>query len=198
MIRFVAGPDGAVVPDLRGRLPGRGAWVTATREHVERAAARNLFARKLKRPVKADGLSDRVDALLADAALAALSMARKAGALVSGATKVEGAVRANEALAVVHADDAAPDGVRKIEQAVRAVGHMGGEPVARFRPFTIAELSAALGLENPVHLALTVAGRGTGAAEAAVAKLEALRRFRGDHDPPGRDPAPGTAGEGDI
>lgn len=185
MIRFVAGPDGAVVPDLKGRLPGRGAWVTAAREHVERATAKNLFARKLKAPVRpAADLPAQVDALLADAALAALSMARKAAALVTGATKVESAVRANEALAVIHASDAAPDGVRKIEQAVRAVGHMGGEDVERFRPFTIAQLSAALGLDNPVHLALTVAGRGTGAAEAAVARLAALRIYRGDHDPP--------------
>ena len=185
MIRFVAAPDGTVVPDLKGRLPGRGCWVTATRDHVARATAMNLFARRLKTAVKpAADLPAQVEALLADAALGALAMARKAGALVSGAAKVDGAVRTNAALAVIHASDAAPDGVRKIEQAARAVGHMGGEPVHRFQPFAGAELAAALGLDNPVHLALTVAGRGTGAAEAAVARLEALAIYRGDHDPP--------------
>ena len=192
MIRFVAAPDGSVAPDLKGRLPGRGCWVTATREHVERASERNLFARRLKASVKpAPDLAAQVETLLADAALGALLMARKAGALVTGATKVEGAVRSNAALAVLHASDAAPDGVRKIEQAVRAVGHMGGEPVARFQPFAAAELAATLGLDNPVHLALAVAGRGTGAAEAAVARLTALNIYRGDHDPP-----PPTAPEG--
>lgn len=196
LLRFVAGPDGAVVPDLKGRLPGRGAWVTATHEHVARAAARNLFARKLKAPVRADaGLADSVDALMVDAALAALSMARKAGALVTGASKVDGAVRANEALAVLHATDAAADGIRKIDGAVRAVGHMGGEPVPRVQLFSTDELARALGLANPVHLALTVAGRGTGAAEAALARLDALKRYRGEPDPP--PDRPGNEGRGD-
>ena len=30
MIRFVVGPDGEAVPDLKRKLPGRGVWVTAT------------------------------------------------------------------------------------------------------------------------------------------------------------------------
>ena len=38
LIRFVAGPDGAIVPDLARRLPGRGVWVDATREAVDAAA----------------------------------------------------------------------------------------------------------------------------------------------------------------
>ena len=31
LIRFVVSPDGAVVPDLKRKLPGRGLWVSATR-----------------------------------------------------------------------------------------------------------------------------------------------------------------------
>ena len=38
LIRFVAGPDGTVVPDLKAALPGRGAWVSARASLVERAA----------------------------------------------------------------------------------------------------------------------------------------------------------------
>ena len=185
-MRFVAGPDGALVPDLRSRLPGRGAWVTATRARVEEASRRRLFARALKTNVSVDpDLSGRVDALLAADALSALSMARKAGALVSGHAKVDGAVRNNEALALVHASDAADDGIRKLAQAMHAVGHMGGEPVPAWRPFSTDEMAEALGLPHPVHLALLATGRGAGAAKAALERIERLVRYR---EPPGSDP----------
>ncbi len=55
LIRFVASPDGVVVADLKGRLPGRGAWVTARRDVVEQAIAKRLFARALKRDVTVAG-----------------------------------------------------------------------------------------------------------------------------------------------
>ena len=40
LIRFVAAPDGSAVADLAGRLPGRGAWVTATEEAIRTAEKR--------------------------------------------------------------------------------------------------------------------------------------------------------------
>src|SRR5690606_28744965 len=45
LIRFVADPDGAVVPDLARKLPGRGLWVAADRASLEAAIKKNLFAR---------------------------------------------------------------------------------------------------------------------------------------------------------
>ena len=45
LIRFVAGPDGQVVPDLAEKLPGRGIWVTADRAAIAKAAAKGLFSR---------------------------------------------------------------------------------------------------------------------------------------------------------
>ena len=45
LIRFVAGPDGQVVPDLAEKLPGRGFWVVADRQALDRAAAKGLFSR---------------------------------------------------------------------------------------------------------------------------------------------------------
>ena len=115
LIRFVVGPDSALVPDLKRNLPGRGCWVTADRLHVERAAAKKLFARALKAEVQVPAdLGDMVDRLLARAALGSLGLARKAGAVALGAGKVEAAVRSGEALAVLHAAEASADGVRKI------------------------------------------------------------------------------------
>ena len=90
LIRFVVAPDGAVVPDFRRRLPGRGIWVTARADHVETAERRRLFARVHGGPVNIEpGLANRVEQGLASAALAALSLARKGGTVVSGFAKVE-------------------------------------------------------------------------------------------------------------
>lgn len=65
LIRFVAAPDGTVVPDLRHRLPGRGVWVTADAAHVATAEKKRLFARGLEAEVTVEpGLADRVALLL--------------------------------------------------------------------------------------------------------------------------------------
>jgi len=90
MIRFVVGPEGDVVPDLARRLPGRGLWVKAERSAVERAVAKNLFARAARASVKpAADLAERVEWLLLERALADLGRARRAGRAVAGFVKVE-------------------------------------------------------------------------------------------------------------
>ena len=90
LIRFVVGPDGSVVPDIRRKLPGRGCWVAAERVHVERAAAKGAFARAFKREVTVpENLGALVDALLSASARGALGLARKAGSVALGAAKIE-------------------------------------------------------------------------------------------------------------
>jgi predicted RNA-binding protein YlxR (DUF448 family) len=90
LIRFVLGPDGAIVPDLKEKLPGRGVWLTADQDIVAKAAKRNVFARALKTEAKVpEGLAGLVDRLLGDAALSALGLANKAGEAVFGHAKVE-------------------------------------------------------------------------------------------------------------
>ena len=188
MIRFVAGPDGTVVPDLKRRLPGRGVWVTNSRDTVGEAVRRKAFARGLKAAVRADDdLPEQVERLLADAALRSLSMARKAGALVTGSAKIDGLIRTDECAVLIHARDAAADGTRKLDQAVTAVGHMDGRDVAVTTPFTVDELSAVLGMHNVVHAAL----RRGWAGEGAHRDLEALAIYRGEADPPPSE-APGA------
>src|SRR6476469_2225779 len=88
LIRFVAGPDGAVVPDLARKLPGRGLWVAADRASVETAAKKGLFARAAKAKLSASpDLADQVEQLLRTRLLSALGLARKAGELVNGFEK---------------------------------------------------------------------------------------------------------------
>src|SRR5215813_14875648 len=65
LIRFVVGPDGAAVPDLKRRLPGRGVWITARRHLVEEAVRRRIFGRVFKADVRVSvELADELDRLL--------------------------------------------------------------------------------------------------------------------------------------
>ena len=177
LIRFVAGPDGSVVPDLKRVLPGRGCWVTAERELVDKAVGKKLFARALKTEVKAAAdLGAVIDRLLAVQLAGMMNLARKAGEFVSGSMKVDAAVRSGAALAVFHSLDAAPDGVRKIDQA-RKAWHLGmetEEEIPSFRFFTDSEMQELMGQNAFIH-AVALAGQ---AGEGVVKRANLLERYR--------------------
>lgn len=174
LIRFVEGPDGDIVPDLRQRLPGRGVWVTADRAHLEAAIKSNAFQRSLKHPVRADaGLAELVDRLLLKLALDALSFTNKAGALVLGFERVQDAVSGSKAIAIVHASDAAADGVRKLGgRGKTATGDTSAPKTIDC--FSNEQLSLALGRPNVVHAALFEAP----AARNFIEQTGRLLRFR--------------------
>src|SRR4029077_9234276 len=118
MIRFVVGPAGDAVPDVKRKLPGRGIWVTATRDAIEDARKRNVFARVFKRDVSvAADLAAQTEQLIERAALDALAMAGKAGVVATGFSKVEAACGGDGILALIHAADAGDDGKRKLAAA---------------------------------------------------------------------------------
>jgi uncharacterized protein len=176
MIRFVAGPDGGIVPDLKRKLPGRGVWTTATRAALATAVARGAFARGLRRPVRVPpDLSATTERLLEMAALDALSMAYKAGVLEIGFARVAAALGTPDIAALVHAREAAPDGVRKLAQAAqqRLGNRATGLPCVT--GFASAQLDLALGRSNVIHAAL-LAGP---ASEAFLARYRRLLGFRG-------------------
>jgi len=176
LIRFVAAPDQSVVPDIKRKLPGRGCWVTAERRFVDEAAHKNLFRKGLKADVTVSpDLGAMVDRVLSQNALGALGLARKAGALVMGAAKVEAAVRSGAALAVLHATEAQPDGIRKIAQGRRATAHLGGPDIPAYKLFSEAELGLALGGLSVIHAALLAEDAG----KAALKRVVALDRYRG-------------------
>lgn len=176
LIRFVAGPDGSVVADLKRRLPGRGCWVAANRATIETALSRKLFARALKADVKpAPDLADRVERLLAADLASMMSMARKAGQFVMGSMKVENAVRSGAALATFHARDASADGVRKIDQARKAFALMSDEDeIPSFLLLTREEMDGLMGQNAFIHAA-ALAGQ---AGEGVVKRAKALVGFR--------------------
>jgi predicted RNA-binding protein YlxR (DUF448 family) len=175
LIRFVAGPDGVVVPDLRRRLPGRGVWVTARRRLVEEAVKRRAFGRGLKTDAKAlPDLPDTLERLLERSALDALSMAYKAGHVVQGYAKVEAALDGGPVVALLRAGDAGIEGGRKL--AAQLARRAAGGPATIIESFTSAQLDLALGRLNVVHAAL-LAGR---ASETFLARWRILESFRAD------------------
>jgi predicted RNA-binding protein YlxR (DUF448 family) len=174
LIRFVLGPDGTVVPDLKEKLPGRGVWLTADHNTVAEAVKRKVFSRALKAEVKVpESLADDVGKRLAEAAVAALSLANKAGQVVFGHAKVEEALGKSRILALVHASDAAEDGCRKLDAKARSA--RGGAEIPVVRAFSADELGLASGRTNVIHAALIQGG----AAQkflAAASRVESYRK----------------------
>jgi predicted RNA-binding protein YlxR (DUF448 family) len=174
MIRFVVGPDGQAVPDLKRKLPGRGIWVTATRGDLAEAVRRGAFARGFGRAVKIpDDFVEATERLLERSAVDALAIAGKGGQVVAGFSKVEAALLRGHTVVLMHASDAAADGVRKLEGLRRQIEEEGRK-VGLIAAFSSAQLDLALGRSNVVHAAL-LAGPAT---ETFIARCARLDRFR--------------------
>jgi predicted RNA-binding protein YlxR (DUF448 family) len=172
LIRFVVGPDGEAIPDIKSKLPGRGVWVTATREALEEAIKRKAFARGFKRDVRTPAdLAARTERLLEQAVIDALAMAHKAGLVAAGFGRAATALEREDVVALLHAAEASPDGVRKLDAAVRQ-GRSQPLPVIEF--LTSAQLDLALGRPNVVHAAL-LAGS---ASDTLLSRSRRLERFR--------------------
>ncbi len=188
LIRFVVGPGGEVVPDVKRKLPGRGLWITGTRPAVAEAIKRNVFARGFKRDVRAAAdLAATVDRLLENAALDAMAIAGKAGLVASGSAKVEAALRDGNVLALIHASDAADDGTRKLNAALQRNIEPNAREMAIVDLFSGGQLDLALNRPNVVHAAL-LAGPG---GETFLARAKRLQSFRNS---PATAPADGARG----
>ncbi len=194
MIRFVLDPGGEVVPDLKHRLPGRGVWVTARRSMVEEAVKRRLFSRAFKAEAKAGpDLADRIDRMLREDVRQSLALANKAGAVVSGFGKVEGAIAEKPLAALIHATEAAEDGRRKLMNGLRK---RLGDAISGFPVITNLsndELDLALGRSHVIHAAL-VAGAGS---DGFLTRWHRYRAFRGI-DAEVASPSPGADEPADI
>lgn len=179
LIRFVEGPDGRMVPDLRRRLPGRGVWLTADRATVDAGIKAKAFQRSLKHPVQVDpALGALVDGLLQQHALEALSLANKAGALTTGNDRVIEAIEGRDLLLLLHASDAAAGGVAKLDKRLANARSSDARPHGQgpksINCFSNEQLSLALGRPNVVHAAIFDAP----AASNFIAQTERLLRYR--------------------
>jgi predicted RNA-binding protein YlxR (DUF448 family) len=174
MLRFALSPDGAVVPDIRRELPGRGVWTRLSFAAVRRAASKQAFSRAFREKAEAPpALAETVDLLLTRDALQSLSMANKAGLVVAGAFKVDAAIANREVAALIQASDGAADGTAKRRQVLWTKFGPSAE-IALVHLFSSGQLDLALGKVNVVHAALK-----PGAASSAfLARAERLRRYR--------------------
>jgi len=169
LVRFVVGPDGTLVPDIEGRLPGRGMWLSASRDVVNKALAKNVFARVARRPVNvAPDLADLVERLLARRCVELLGMARRAGQAVAGFDRVHAALAGASGGLLIEAADGAEDGrgkLRALERDVPVAASLSGE-----------ELGAAFGRERIVHV-LLAPGRLADRLQAETERLAGFRDF---------------------
>jgi uncharacterized protein len=172
MIRFVLSPDAEVVADLRHKLPGRGVWVSARADAVAAAVKRKAFPRAFKAEVKVSAaLPAEIEALMSDNCLQALSLAKKAGQVVTGSFKVEVAIKTGGVIGLIHASDGSADGCRKLSQVLHRLDEA---PKPEIKLFTSLQLSLALGGTNVIHAALN----GGAASEAFLSHCRRLEQYR--------------------
>lgn len=168
LTRLAISPDGMIVPDVLARAPGRGAWIGVDRPTLENALAKGKLKGALARAFKGAALTipadlpQAIDAAFARTFLNQIGMAAKAGVLLTGAEKVDAAARGGAVALLAHAADAAEDGRRKRDQSWR-VGEdeEGSGRRGIVLPIDRDALSAALGRDNAVHIAVIDAGWGT-------------------------------------
>ncbi|WP_375623035.1 MULTISPECIES: RNA-binding protein [unclassified Bartonella] len=177
LIRFVIGPNNQIVPDLKANLPGRGVWISAHHAVIEKAIEQKAFHRNFKTDVEvAPNLVHVVDTLLLKAALSSLSMARKAGAIVMGATKVDAAIRSGKVILVLHAKETTENGKQKIAQAIHSIQQQTNQTIKTISLFTSDEMRVAFGSNPVMHAALL----DTKAAEGFLKATCKLISYRDD------------------
>jgi predicted RNA-binding protein YlxR (DUF448 family) len=168
MVRFVIAPDGVVVVDLEGKLPGRGLWLAANRDVLQGGRLAALFSRAAREKVTVPAdLADKLEALLASRCQNLMGLARRAGLMVAGYEQVRGALRAGKAAVLIAASDGADDGRNKVR-------HLAPD-LPLIDSLTSAEIGAALGAGAMVHAALSD-GRLAREILTTADKLGALRR----------------------
>jgi predicted RNA-binding protein YlxR (DUF448 family) len=180
LIRFVVSPDDGVVPDTDAKAEGRGVWVTLGHKAVAEAVKKKAFQKSLKANVAVPGdLADLTRLRLEQRLTQALSMARKAGQIVTGATKVKAAIESGAVIALLTATDAAADGRQKLVGSLKGFTMAAQEAgldvgdVPHLELLDSDQLGLALGLENVIHAALVKGA----AAEAALKRAQRLARY---------------------
>jgi predicted RNA-binding protein YlxR (DUF448 family) len=169
LVRFALSPDGEVVPDLARKLPGRGTWVSLSRQAVVEAIKKQAFRRGFESECRApEDLADRVGQQLRQQALSHLMLARKAGEAVSGATKVVAALAKGPVRILLHATEASEDGCRKINRAAQPETVISAT-------FTSAEMDLAFGRANVIHAAVAAGGL----ASRLAYHIGRMERFEG-------------------
>jgi len=146
MIRFVVGPDRALVPDLAAKLPGRGMWLSAHADVLETARTRGAFARAARGPVTVPpDLADRVRAGIALRIRELLGLARRAGQAVAGYEKAREWLRTGRAALILQASDGSVEERRRF---------LGEADIPVLAPVSAEALGTVFGRDRVVHVAV--------------------------------------------
>jgi uncharacterized protein len=173
MIRFVVGPDRAVVADLAATLPGRGIWLSARGDVLETARAQGglgrAFARAARGPVAVPpDLSAVLEAALVRRIGELLGLARRAGQAVAGFDKAREWLRTGQVRLILQASDgSAAERVRFLSGARASVTVLD--------PLPAAALGRVFGRDHVVHVAIAPGRLGEKIAIEAT-RLDGLRR----------------------
>ena len=167
LLRFVVAPSGALVPDLRQRLPGRGLYLAPRRAAVALALKKRVFARAARRPVEVPAdLADKLETMIAEHALELIGLARRAGQAVVGYDQVAAWLKAGRAALLLQACDGAPAG------RARLASLAGERPVIEI--LRAAELARPFARDHVVHVALAAGGIAE-RLKSELARLAGLR-----------------------
>ncbi len=165
LIRLALSPDGVVLPDLGGKLPGRGGWISADRALFDTVAGRGRLKGALSRALKTqaftlpDDLGLRIESGLLQRLIGRLGLENRAGNLIFGSDRVREQLGKGKIRLLLHAADARPDGAERMDGMARAVSESAGFAIPHHRlPLNRQALSAALGRDNPVHIGVTEPG----------------------------------------
>ena len=170
LIRFVVGPDAQIVPDVLGKLPGRGLWVSADKAALAEAIKKGAFAKAARQKVTVpEELIQDIEAQLARRVIDLISLARKGGKAVAGYEKVKGWLLKDEAEVLVQSSDGSERGKSKLSTPY------GGSFIGWL---SANELGLAFGRETVIHAALSSGGLTRRIVEEAQ-RLKGVRGFDG-------------------
>ena len=151
LIRFVRSPDGIAVPDVTGKLPGRGAWIKAYRGTVEKGLKTDAFSRAFKtKTAPMENLCDEIERQLANRCTGLIGMAKKGGLAVVGFDQVRAYIRKDEPGWLLEASDGAKDGRNKVQFLAKAIY----EDAKVAGALSSTELGMAFGREHVIHALL--------------------------------------------
>ncbi len=161
LVRLALGPDGMIAPDVRAKAPGRGAWIGIDRSALCDAQSKGKLRGALARAFKGETLSvpddlpDKIEVELKNAVLSRLGLESRSGFLITGSEKISTAAHSGQVYALCHANDASLDGRKKLDQAWRVGSDKEGSGIQGIViPSNRNEISAALGKDNAVHIAI--------------------------------------------
>ena len=147
LLRFVVDPSGTLAPDITGRAPGRGIWLSPDRDSVKTALSRKLFARAARQGLEVDpALDQQVEELLVTRCGELIGLARRAGQAVAGFEKVRARLKRAEAGILLAAMDSAGDGREKLRRLAPGVTVLDC--------LATDEMGRAFGRDHAVHAVL--------------------------------------------